>query len=383
MTVCAQNPEARSPAIAVIGAGIIGLSSTLELAARGAAVTLYDRQWPPQGASWAAAGMLAPAFEAAGDDAVHPKLFELCRKSAAMWPAWAERLQNATGRDAGYRPGPSLAVAMTADEAARLARISARLSGSPDAPQLLGAEDRRQFEPNLSDHIDVAYMLPSDGQVDNRATMRALIKMVEGHDGVTVRQGEPPLRMNSGRLDHAGHDATLVCAGWGTPVVGVEANGERVDLLNWATILSEIDTYGGQMLSVAPVPGGPRRTIRAGDLYIVPKADRIVIGATTHPGEVIADADPQVVAGLKARAAALFPVLADAPVIESWAGVRPGTRNHAPLLGQVGVDGLYVASGHYRNGILLAPVTANIMADMILAGKIDALAASFSPHCFA
>ncbi|MEM8616599.1 MAG: FAD-dependent oxidoreductase [Pseudomonadota bacterium] len=368
--------------VAVIGAGIIGLSCAMALADRGLRVTLYDKQWPPRGASWAAAGMLAPAFEAAGDEGVHPLLFDLCAASADLWSDWASHLQNRSGVQSGYHPGPSLALARTPLETQRLRAIAERLKNTKQQPTAIDAQDLSQAEPGLTGTIEAAYWLPSDGQADNRQTLSALVKIASEHPQISVKSHSAPLKAIASGLDHAGHDATLVCAGWGTGVVAVEENGQNFSLLNWETTLDEIDCYGGQMLSVEPIEGGPRRTARAGALYIVPKRDRIVIGATTQPGEAPEAADPETTARLKAQAAELFPALAKARTIDSWAGVRPGTSNHAPLLGATATPGLYVASGHYRNGILLAPITARIMADMIVDGVISPLAAAFAPSAF-
>ena len=134
------------------------------------------------------------------------------------------------------------------------------------------------------------------------------------------------------------------------------------------------------MLSVAPIPGGPQMTLRAGHLYIVPKADRIIIGATSEPGRALLQPEPEQIADLFAQAIRICPVLENAPVLESWAGVRPGRKNHAPLLGRTRLDGVFVASGHFRNGILLAPITAQIMADIILDERASPLASAFAPH---
>ena len=134
------------------------------------------------------------------------------------------------------------------------------------------------------------------------------------------------------------------------------------------------------MLSVAPVEGAPQMTVRAGHLYIVPKADRIIIGATSEPGRVLSQSEPDRIDDLLAHAIRICPVLETAPVLESWAGVRPGRKNHAPLLGRTRLDGVFVASGHFRNGILLAPITAQIMADLILDGEVSPLASAFAPQ---
>ncbi|MEO0607638.1 MAG: FAD-dependent oxidoreductase, partial [Pseudomonadota bacterium] len=140
-----------------------------------------------------------------------------------------------------------------------------------------------------------------------------------------------------------------------------------------------LEPIGGQMLSVAPLETGPRRTIRSQHLYIVPKSDRIVIGATSEPGRALTAPEPGAIAQLRAEAIEICPVLAEAPVLETWAGIRPGFKNHAPALGQTLLKDLYVATGHYRNGILLAPLTAQWMADMILDGTIAPLCSAFLP----
>lgn len=365
--------------IAVIGAGIIGLSCALELADRGLDVSLYDKAWPPRGASWAAAGMLAPAFEAASEPGIHAQLFELCDHSAQMWPAWSDALEARTGQSSGYRAGPSLAVAIDQAQERHLAAMEKAMRGHPDAPQAYPI-DRAKRDAPLGGTIAAALLLPSDGQADNRRTLAALVAAVEDHPRIIIQPQEAPLQASGKLLDHAGRDATLVCAGWRTAMVTVMKNGQFFDLAKWAPALDEIESYGGQMLSVAPVEGAPEMTIRCGDLYIVPKEDRIVIGATTEPGRVLKATEADVIEGLKARAAEICPVLSDASVIETWAGVRPGTTDHAPILGESRSPNLFIASGHYRNGILLAPITAKIMADLIAAGKTTDLARAFSPQ---
>ena len=112
-----SSAHAPIKSIAIIGAGIVGLSCAMEFARRGANVSLYEKTWPPRGASWAAAGMLAPAFEAIGVDGGHPHLFQLCDAGARAWPQWAERLERESGLPSGYDPAPSLAIALNVDDA--------------------------------------------------------------------------------------------------------------------------------------------------------------------------------------------------------------------------------------------------------------------------
>lgn len=365
--------------IAIIGAGIVGLSCAVELADRGLRVAIFDLTWPPRGASWAAAGMLAPAFEAASTPGTHPKLFELCDRSAQLWPIWSAALEDRTGLSAGYQAGPSLAVAIDSAQALNLAEIERAMRGHRHAPERC-AVDVSSIDPAISDMVRTALLLPSDGQVDNRRTLTALVACVEAHPNIVIHPSEAPLQTRGCQIDHAGCDATLVCAGWRTAKVRAEENDRSLTLAALDPALDTIRSYGGQMLSVAPIEGAPQLTIRCGDLYIVPKQDRIVIGATTEPERVLQTAEADVIAELKARAAEICPVLAEAETLESWAGVRPGTKDHAPILGETGVANLYVASGHYRNGILLAPITAQVMADLIIDGDTTDLAHAFSPQ---
>jgi glycine oxidase len=195
----------------------------------------------------------------------------------------------------------------------------------------------------------------------------------------TLRSEAAPLRSEGGRLTLEGHDLILAAAGWSTAAIKVEENGELFSLVNWDPALDEIDCYGGQMLSVAHGYGSPETTLRCGAIYIAPKADRVIIGATVEPGVATEAPEPAAISALLARAARLCPVLADLPIIETWAGIRPGTRDRAPLIGETAVPGLYVASGHFRNGILLAPITARIIADMMLGKPMSELHQSFSP----
>lgn len=371
-------PANKFHSIAIIGAGIIGLSCAVELAERGLRVSLYDKSWPPRGASWAAAGMLAPAFEAAPTPGTHSQLFELCDQSARLWPAWAAALEARTGFSAGYHPGPSLAVATSAEQAQKFAAVQRALDGVANAPEDC-SDHYRDLEPSVARNMRAALLLPSDGQADNRKTMSALIKCVEAHPNIQIRAQEAPLEYVDGVLNHAGHDATLICAGWGTAMVEAIEHGKRFRLRDSEARLADIESVGGQMLSVMPIAGAPKMTVRSGHLYIVPKADRIIIGATTEPGRVTETTDDEIIATLKQKAALICPVLADAPIIESWAGIRPGTKDHAPILGQTRLPSVFVASGHYRNGILLAPITARIMTDLIVDGRMSPLAARFAP----
>ena len=331
--------------VAIIGAGLIGLSCALELADRDIAVTLYEKSWPPRGASWAAAGMLAPAFEAVGVSGGHPDLYELCAESARLWPSWTARLEARSGLSSGYHPGPSLAVALDQDQAEHLKSVEHRLAGSDLAPASCTGS-LSDIEPTLSDRVVSGLLLPSDGQADNRRTLSALIRAAECQPNITIKTEPAPLKWRQGRLDHAGHDKTVLTAGWQTGSVMIDDAGRQRDIRTFDPALRAIEPIAGQMLSVEAIENGPKMTIRAGHIYIVPKSDRIIIGATSEPGRILEEPEADQIARLHAKAIEICPVLANAPVLESWAGIRPGLASHAPWIGETAILGVYVASGH-------------------------------------
>lgn len=365
--------------VAIIGAGIVGLSCALDLAERGIRVTIYEPYWPPRGASWAAAGMLAPAFEAVGVAGGHPELFQLCDAGRSLWPLWAERIEKLSGLPSGFNPGPSLAIARTPDQVDRLERVARALSRHEYAPTLY-RNNIAALEPSVCGDALAALLLPSDGQADNRLTLNALMTCIESHPNIAIEQNAAPLVVQGERLNHAGHDATLLTAGWQSGRVFVRDGDQNVDIRQFVPELDDIEPIGGQMLAVEAIADGPAITLREGHIYIVPKQDRIVIGATSEPGRILAQSEADQIAKLRAQAIEICPALERARVLESWAGVRPGLKNHAPLLGETRINRLFVASGHYRNGILLAPLTAQIMTELIVDGHSTDLAAAFAPN---
>ncbi|MFN4025453.1 MAG: FAD-dependent oxidoreductase, partial [Hyphomonas sp.] len=357
------------------------MSIAFELAVRrGAGVTVYDTRTPGRGASWAAAGMIAPAFEAAAGHGIHPLLFDLCLESAGLWPGFAADLERASGLPAGYDPAPALAVAGDEAEAAHLAAIARVLASRGVAHEVLDSAGLRRREPALFAGASYGLELSTDTRIDNRSAVMALAAALKASPRVTFRNGPAPLKSGGRTVTLEGHDAVIAAAGWQTAVIKVEEGTGLYSLVNWDAALDDIDCYGGQMLSVAAGAGAPERVVRSGDVYLVPRGGQIVIGATVEPFTVPDGADEAATETLRRAAIALCPGLEGAKVTERWSGVRPGTPDHAPFLGETAAPGLFVAAGHYRNGILLAPVTAQIMADLVMGREAGQLAAAFSPR---
>lgn len=370
-----------SEPVAIIGAGIVGLSIAFELAInRGHRVTLFDTGHPGRGASWAAAGMIAPAFEAAAEPGVHPHLFDLCMASAALWPSFAAQLEASSGEPIGFESEASLAVALDAAQHDHLSQIAGVLASRGVAHSFLDAAELRRREPALAGEVRGGMELPTDFRVQNRAVVSALEAVLRATPGVRFEDGAAPLRAQGGRVVLDGHGAVVAAAGWATAAIKVEEHGQLHSLVNWDSALDEINCFGGQMLSVKAGPGAPERVVRAGHVYLVPRGGEVVIGATMEPGRVIDTPEPEIVEGLRQEGIRICPGLAGAPVVESWAGVRPGTPDHAPFLGRTSVPGLFVAAGHYRNGILLAPSTAQILADELEGKTTGELASAFSTN---
>ncbi|MEL7546856.1 MAG: glycine oxidase ThiO [Pseudomonadota bacterium] len=361
MTVDSKLTRTEAPqSVAILGAGIIGLCCAWELADRGAKVSLLDPRSPGHGASWAAAGMLAPAFEAAHESGAHPQLAELCQAGAAVWGEFAERLQASASQSIGYASGPSLAVARSDVQGRHLIALSDVLAKMRVPFEDLGVDRGLAFEPALSPELTHVLRLPTDGHVDNRRVIKALLTVCERHANINTQFQRRPSSLEQLLSEH---DQVLITAGWESKsLIGLDVPLEPVS---------------GQLLSVGAKPGMPTRTIRAGHIYIAPKADRIVIGATVEPGKARDAVDAETVQALLSDAAKLSPALKDARVLETWFGVRPGLPDFAPVIDQTDNPYVFVSSGHHRNGILLAPITAQLVAEMMLTGDVPSLARPF------
>jgi glycine oxidase len=336
-----------SPDVAVIGGGVIGLSAAWMARRRGLSVTVFDRGALGDGASRVAAGMLAPVSEA---EAGEPTVLRAGLASAQRWPSFAAELEEASGADAGYRRCGTLVVARDADEAEALER-ERELRDHLELPvtRLRGSEARR-LEPALTPGIRLGLDVPDDHAADPRALVAALAVACE-RAGVVLRPGEE----------------VAACANGVELFTGERLAADRVVLAAGAWSGLPVRPVKGQVLRLRD-PEGPGlldRVIRYEHGYIVPRGDgRYVIGATMEERGFDTTVTAGGVRDLLQEAQLIVPGIDELVVEEANAGLRPATPDNAPLIGEAG-NGAIWATGHHRNGILLAPLTADAIAAML------------------
>ncbi|MGW5671551.1 glycine oxidase ThiO [Micromonospora sp. NPDC003776] len=350
--------------VAVVGAGPVGLAVAWRCAQRGLRVVVHDPA-PGSGASHVAAGMLSPVAEAYFGER---ELTGLLAESAARWPGFAAELAEAAGTGFGYRTDGTLVVGLTADDLAEARRLwtyqqSLGLPITPLRPSAL-----REREPALAPRVRGGAVAPGDHQVDPRRLVAALRTAAE-RAGVAWRPGAV------GDLSGVDARVTVVAAGCGAAALtGLPVRPVK-----------------GQVLRLrAPGRGAPdfRHVIRGyadgESVYLVPRdSGEVVVGATVEER-----ADTEVTAGAVLRllraAVDLVPGLAEYDLVEASAGLRPGTPDNAPIIGPLpGRPGVLAATGHHRHGIVLTPVTADLVAELIVTGEPDPLLAPFTPDRFA
>jgi glycine oxidase len=366
----------------VIGGGVIGLALGWRAARAGLAVAVVDPA-PGSGASTVAAGILGPVAEVGyGEE----PLLRLSLAAAERYPSFVAELAADSGADPGYRECGTLAVAMDADDAAALDELYAFQRELGLSVQRLTARACRELEPLLAPTVAGGLLVPGDHQIDNRRLVTALLAAVERSPVRLVRDRAELLveddravgvRLTGG--DELRAETVVLAAGHASAAVpGLPA-----------AVIPPIRPVKGQILRLR-MSGGYRdvlsRTlrgmVRGTSVYLVPRTDgELVVGATVEER-----ADSTVTAGavyeLLRAAREVFPVIDELELVETTAGLRPGSPDNAPLLGPTALAGLALATGHYRNGILLAPVTADLLTDFLVTGTVPELAEPFTPDRF-
>ena len=379
------GPDRRTRAdVVVVGAGVVGLCAAREAAALGLSVVVCDPE-PAGGASFAAAGMLAPTAEARPGE---QRLHALAESSAAAWPEFAARLEEQSGVAVGLRQEGALSVAFDPDDLRALAEVVDVQISMGCKAELLGARECRRLEPALSPRVTGGAFNPGDNQVDTRAVLRALLACLD-HAGVTML-AESALRLvvQGGRAlgveTRTGH---LVEAGTVVLAAGCRS-GELAGLQ--PDEVPPVRPVKGQILRLQTNPDEPllTRTVRAEvqgrHVYLVPRLHgELVVGATMeelgHDTTVTAGA----VHDLLRAALAAVPDVAEASLSEATARSRPGTPDNGPLIGHGLTEGLLVATGHFRHGVLLAPATSAALSELMQGRPVSGPAAAFPALRFA
>jgi len=347
--------------VIIAGGGIIGLSLAIAFHKRGATVLVVERGQPGHEASHAAAGMLANY----GSETPAP-LRELAAGSAAMYPEFVLELQDESGVHIDLR-----------DQGTILFQSLEQRQNPYDEPaEELSPERLQELEPGLCETRYAAACL-KERSVDPRALAAAALKAAK-HRGVDIASGTSvtavsvangrAIGVTSNKTNYSGA-AVVNCAGaWAGQFPPHQFPTRPVK---------------GQMLSVVGAPRALRHVVRSPEVYLVPRSHgRILIGATVEEAGYDKRTDPATIQRMHQAAVTLLPALREARMLEAWAGLRPGTPDNLPILGATSTPGYFVATGHFRNGILLAPVTAHVLAQVITGAKPDYDLSAFSPLRF-
>jgi glycine oxidase len=342
--------------VVIIGAGVAGLAIGWRLLQEDCSVIILDRAQPGRGATSAAAGMLAVSAEM--EDAPEAER-RLALASAALWPGFAVELEEASGQSLHYRR----------DGALMLATDAAELEAMRPRGTVLDAEGVAARAPMLANPVG-ALWAADEGHVDNRALGQALTVAVLKAGG-KILPGEAAVRMD-------GHTVL-------TPYGGYKADAVLLAAGAWSGLLAKVPVIPvkGEIIALAPPPGAvlPKPMIWGNGVYLVPRGDRLLVGATVQEVGFDTNVTETARLHLRSRAESLIPSLGGWALAEHWASLRPKSPDGLPLLGPALQPDLFVASGQYRNGILFAPAIARMMADMIL-GQ-GAVVPEFDPRRFA
>ncbi len=364
--------------VVVVGGGAVGTSIAWRTAQRGLSVVVVDDG--ASGASWAAAGMIAPVTEVwYGEE----PLLTLNLASAARWPDFAEELAHETGAGIGYRRCGTVLVARDADEAGALDELHAFQTKLGLEAERLGSRELRRLEPGLSPRVRGGILVDGDHQVDNRALLPAL-RTAAIRAGVTVTHGRAAqVTTAGGRVVgvRLADGEELAC---GQVVLAAGAGTSRIGGLP-ARAIPPVRPVKGQLLHLRGGTDPPlaSRNVRGLGMYVVPRADgRVVVGSTVEErGDTTVTAGA--VFGLLRDAWELLPDVAECEFTEATCGLRPSSPDNAPLLGpSPHVEGLAFATGHYRHGLLLTPVTAEAVSEALATGRVPDLIRAFSPGRF-
>jgi glycine oxidase len=361
--------------VAIAGGGLIGGSIALELAQAGLRVAVFDRQEPGQEASWAGAGILSPAPESASMIPLVP----LAKASMGLYPEFVRMAEEISGQSAGFRSKGTLQALFSRDAREELSTVIALHHGLGLKAEPLRADDARALEPALSEEMEAGVLRPDEASVDNRALTRAVLEAAR-RSGVQFfpGRGVEAIRRESSR-----------CAGLNLKNEKIEAQWTVVAAGCFSSNIEGVAAYApvrpakGQMAALRADDLKIERVLWSEKIYLVPRNDgRILAGATVEYTGFEKGLTAGGLEKILAGAIELSPGLAAARVEETWAGLRPDSPDHLPILGPADIDGLLIATGHFRSGILLTPITARLVREWVTMQRVSVDWDRFSPLRF-
>jgi glycine oxidase len=375
-----ESPRRTSYDAVVIGAGVIGLACAWRAAERGLSVLVLERSEPGAGASGVAAGMLAPVTEA---DFGEEELLRLNLASRELWPGFAAELEERTGLPTFFRECGALVVAAERDDLGELRRLHGYQERLGLDSAWLPPRECRRLEPSLAPRVSGGILAPQDAKVDPGAVLRALRAALEGAGGELVEGAEVSglvlegervtgIRTADGREQRA--EQVVVAAGPWSPALDPAGEGPPIRPVKGQIIGLRVRGAGQE-----PV----ERIVRSPRCYLLGRGDgRMVLGATVEEQGF----DTRLTAGgihrLLEAAWEVVPEVEELELVYARAGLRPGTPDNAPMVGRDLREGVIWATGHYRNGVLLAPVTARAVAALLAGEEAPAELERFSPGRF-
>jgi len=360
--------------VVIIGGGVIGLAIARALALRGVRdINLFETARLGTEASFAAAGMLAPQVEADTQD----DFFTLACRSRDMYPSFAEELREETGIDIELDTTGTLYLAFTDQDRKEIERRYEWQSRAGLAVELLSDADARELEPSIAPALG-ALRFPNDVQVENRRLLAALTNSIVKRGVITVTQTTvQSLIMEGNRL-----------TGVQTSRGPISCNTAVVAAGTWSSFIQHsnimVEPVRGQIVFLESMPQLARHVVFSPRCYIVPRRDgRLLAGSTNERVEFDKSVTAGGISSILQHAQEISLEISSLPVTDTWAGLRPRTPDGLPVLGPCGeIEGLFYATGHYRNGILLAPLTGELISEAIVDGVVSPLLAPFSPDRF-
>jgi glycine oxidase len=359
----------------VAGGGLIGASIAFELAAEGLSVAVFDAQQPGREASWASAGMISPAPESSEMASLLP----ISMASVRLYPEFLQRIEKLSGITVGYRKDGALDLLPNGTGQNEIDEILALHHGAGLRAEALSGPEAREIEPALTSELRAAVHRPDEASLDNRLLTEATLEAAR-RKGVEIFPGNGAkalwtdgAKCKGLQLQNARVEArwTVIAAGcFSAQIEGVAA-------------YAPVTPAKGQMMALRCDSVNLKKDLWSGHMYLVPRNDgRIIAGSTVEYEGFDRSVTVEGMKKILTGAISLVPALESARIEQTWAGLRPDSPDHLPILGPTDLDGLLIATGHFRSGILLTPVTARLIREWMTTQKVSTDWAPFSPMRF-